>query len=92
MDTFLPSDFHFMVYFVTTEETHGFSHQNPLYEFSGCFSTVLLFLPVRKSIDSLKGKTKKPDKLNSFFKKRKTNSRHAGIQSKIYQRKKSEWM
>ena len=48
--------------------------------FSTCFS-----------IDSLKEKTKKPDKVNSFFKKRKTNSRHAGIQSQIYQKKKSEW-
>ena len=27
-----------------------------------------------------------------FLKKRKTNPRHVGIQSKIYQRKKSEWM
>ena len=39
----------------------------------------------------LKRKNKKPDKVNSFFKKRKTNSRHAGIQSKINQKKKSEW-
>ena len=92
MDTFLPSNSHFMVYFVTAGEMHGFSHQNPLCELSGCFSTVLLFLLVPKSIGSLKEKTKKPDKVNSFFKKRKTNSRHAGIQSKIYQKKKSEWM
>ena len=56
-----------MVYFVTTEEMHGFSHQNPLCEFSGYVSTVLLFVLVPKSIDYLKGKTKKPDKVNSFF-------------------------
>ena len=87
MNTFLPSDSHFMVYFVTTEEM-----QNPLCELSGCFSTVLLFLLVPKFIGSLKEKTEKPDKVNSFFKKRKTNSRHAGIQSKIYQKKKSESM
>ena len=54
------------------------------------FWTVLIFLLVPKSIDYLK--KKKSDKVNSFFKKRKTNSRHAGIQSKIYQKKKSEWM
>ena len=81
-----------MVYFVTTGDMHGFSHQNPLCKLSGCFSTVLFFLLVPKSIDSLKEKTEKTDKVNSFFKKRKTNSRHAGIQSKIYQKKKSEWM
>ena len=69
-----------------------FSHQSSLCELSSCFCTVLLFLLVPKSIDSLKEKTKKPDKVNSFFKKRKTNSRHGGIQSKIYQKKKSEWM
>ena len=40
---------------------------------------------------SLKRK-KKTDKVNPFLKKGKTNSRHAGIQSKIYQKKKSEWM
>ena len=54
------------------------------------FWTVLIFLLVPKSIDYLK--KKKSDKVNSFFKKRKTNSRHAGIQSKIYQKKKSEWI
>ena len=81
-----------MVYFVTTEEMHGFSHQNPLCQLSGCFSTVLFFLLVPKSIDSLKEKTEKTDKVNSFFKKRKANSRRAGIQSKIYQKKKREWM
>ena len=52
-------------------------------ELSGCFSTVLLFLLVPKSIDSLKEKTEKTGKVNSFFKKRKTKSKHAGIQSKI---------
>ena len=92
MDTFLPSDSCFMVYFVATGEMHDFSHQNPLSELSGYFPTVLLFLFDPKSIDSLKEKTKKPNKVNSFFKKRKTNSRYAGIQSKIYQKKKSEWM
>ena len=81
-----------MVYFVTTWEMHGFSHQNPLCELSGCFSTVLFFLLVPKSIDSLKEKTEKTDKVNYFFKKRKTNFRHTGIQSKIYQKKKREWM
>ena len=59
---------------------------------SGCFSTALFFLLVPKSIDSLKEKTEKTDKVNSFFKKRKANSRRAGIQSKIYQKKKREWM
>ena len=58
MDTFLPSDSHFMVYFVTTWEIHGFSHQNPLCDLSG-FSTVLFFLLVQKSIDSLKEETEK---------------------------------
>ena len=85
MDTFLPSDSHFVVYFVTTWKMHGFSHQNPPCELSGCFSTVLFFPLVPKSIDSLKEKTEKSDKANSFFfKKRKTNSIHAGIQSKKY--------
>ena len=71
MATFLPSDCHFMVYFVTTREMHRFFHQNPLCELSGCFSTALLFLLVPKSIDSIKEKTKKPDKVNSFFLKKK---------------------
>ena len=92
MDTFFPSDSHFLVYSVITGEMHGFSHQNSLCELSGCFSTVLLFLLVPKSIDSLKQNTKKLDKENYFFKKGKTNSKHAWIQSKIYQKKKSEWM
>ena len=70
MDTFLPSDSHFMVYFVTTWEMHGFSHQNPLCDLSGCFSTVF-FLIVPKSIDSSKEKTEKTDKSKSFFKKEK---------------------
>ena len=47
-----------MVYFVTTWEIHGFSHQNPLCDLSG-FSTVLFFLLVQKSIDSLKEETEK---------------------------------
>ena len=82
----------FMVYFVTTGEMHGFSHQNPLCELSGYFSTVLLILLVPKSIDSIKEKTKNSIRYTPFFfkKKRKTSSRHAGIQSKIYQKKKSE--
>ena len=67
MDTFLPSDSHFVVYFVTTWKMHGFSHQNPPCELSGCFSTVLFFPLVPKSIDSLKEKTEKSDKANSFF-------------------------
>ena len=92
MDTFLPSDSHIMVYFVTTWEMHGFSNQYPLSDISGYFSTVLFFLLVPKSINSLKEKTEKTDKLNSFFKKRKTSSRHTRIQSKIYEKKKSEWM
>ena len=84
--------FPFMVYFVTTGEMHGFSHQNPLCELSGYFSTVLLILLVPKSIDSIKEKTKNSIRYTPFFlkKKRKTSSRHAGIQSKIYQKKKSE--
>ena len=53
---FFPSDSYFMVYFVTTEEMHGFPHQNPLCELSSCFSSVLLFLLLTKSIDSLKEK------------------------------------
>ena len=82
--------FPFMVYFVTRWEMHGFPHQNPLCVLSGYFSTVLFFLLVPKSIDSLKEKTEKTDKVNYFFKKRKTNFRHTGIQSKIYQKKKRE--
>ena len=81
-----------MVYFVTTWEMHGFPHQNPLCDLPGYFSTVLFFLLVPKSIDSFKEKTEKTDKVNSFFKKRKTNFRHTGIQSEIYQKKKREWM
>ena len=50
--------FPFMVYLVTTGEMHGFSHQNPLCELAGCFFTVLQFLLVPKSIDSIKEKTK----------------------------------
>ena len=56
-----------IVYFVTTQEMHGFSHQNSFCELSGFFSTVLFFLLVPKSIDSLKEKTEKTDKVNSFF-------------------------
>ena len=70
MDTFLPSDFHYMVYFVTTWEMHGFSHQNPLCDLSGCFSTVLFFLLVPKSIDSLKNIKNREGKLR-FLKKEK---------------------
>ena len=57
--------------------------QNPPCEFSACFSTVLLGLLFPKSIDFLKEKTEKTVRVNSFFKKIKTSSRHAGIQSKI---------
>ena len=49
---------------------HGFSHQNPLCDLCGCFPTVLFFIAIPKSIDSLKEKTEKPDKVNSFFKKK----------------------
>ena len=56
-----------MVYFVTAWEMYGFSYQNPLRDLSGYFSTVLFFLLVPKSIDSLKEKTEKTDKVNSFF-------------------------
>ena len=87
MDTFLPSDSHFMVYFVTTGEMHVFSHQSPLCELSGCFSTVLLFLIVPKSIDSLKEKTEKPDKVNSFFKKEKTISGSLEFKAKCIKRR-----
>ena len=74
MDTFLPSDSHCMVYFVTTGEMHGFSHQNPLCELSGYFSTVLLILLVPKSIDSIKEKTKNSIRYTPFFfKKKKKN-------------------
>ena len=69
--------------------------ENPPPGPSGCFSTVLLFLLVPKSGDSLKEQTEKTDKVNSVFLKRKINSRHAGIiakQSKIYQKKKGAWM
>ena len=52
----------------------------------------IIFLLVPKSVDSWKENKEKTDKVNSYFKKRKTNSRHAGIQSKIYQKKKREWM
>ena len=37
-------------------------------------------------------KQKKPIRLTTSFKKRKTNSRHAGILSKIHQKKKRKWM
>ena len=43
---------------------------------------------VPKSGDSLKEKKEKTNKVNSFFKKRKFDSRDAGIQRKIYQKKK----
>ena len=59
---------------------------------SGSFCTELLFLLVPKSGYSLKEQTEKTDKVNSVFLKRKTNSSHARIQSKIYQKKKSAWM
>ena len=83
MDTFLPSDSHFMVYCVTTGDMHGFSHQNPLCKLSGCFSIVLFFLIVPKSIDSLKEKTVEPDKV-----KRKTNSGTLEFKAKHIKRRK----
>ena len=66
--------------------------QNPPCELSSCFSTVLLFLLVPKSVGSLKQQTEKIDKVNSVFLKRKINSRHTGIQSKIYKKKKKTCM
>ena len=66
---------------------HKKMQQNPPYELSGCFSAVLLFLLVPKSGNSLKEQTEKTDKVNSFFKKRKINSRYARFQSKKYQKK-----
>ena len=41
--------------------------QNPLCELLGCFSTVLVFLLVPKSGDSLKEQTEKTDKVVSIF-------------------------
>ena len=52
----------------------------------------IIFSTWSKTYWFLKRKTKKSDKINSFFKKRKTNSRHTRIQSKIYQKKKREWV
>ena len=65
MGTFLPSDSHRNVCF-TTWEMHGFSQQNPPCQLSGVFSTVLSFLLVPRSSDSLKEQTEKTDKVNSF--------------------------
>ena len=45
--------------------------QNQPHKLSGCFSTVLLFLLVIKSVDSLKEKQKKPIRLTPFLKKEK---------------------
>ena len=59
-----------MVYFATTWEMDRFFHLNSLCELSGCLSTVLFFLLVLKSIDCLKEKTEKTDKVNSFFLKK----------------------
>ena len=53
--------------------------QNPPWELSACFFTELFFLLIPESSDSWKEQTEKTDKVNSFFKKRKINSRHAGI-------------
>ena len=57
--------------------------QKPPCEVSG-----LLFLIVPKPGDSLKKKAEKTDEVNYFFKIRKVNSRHAGVRSEIYQKKK----
>ena len=45
--------------------------ENPPCELSGCFSTVLLFLLIPKSGDSLKEQTEKTDEVNSAFLKKK---------------------
>ena len=45
--------------------------QNQPHKLFGCFFTVLLFLLVIKSIDSLKEKQKKPIRLTPFLKKEK---------------------
>ena len=44
--------------------------QNPSCHLSGWFFTALLFLLIPKSIYSLKEKTEKTDKVDSFFKKK----------------------
>ena len=44
--------------------------QNPSCQLSGWFSTALLFPLIPKSIYSLKEKTEKTDKVDSFFKKK----------------------
>ena len=88
MDTFLSSDSHFTVYFVTAGEMHGFSHQNPLCELSGCFSTVLIFLLLPNLF--WKEKTKNSDKVNSFFKKEKPIPGTLGSKQNIS--KEEEWM
>ena len=46
---------------------HGKIQQNPPCDLSGCFSTVLFFLLVPNSGDSLKEQTEKTDKVNSVF-------------------------
>ena len=53
--------------------------QNQLCDISGRFSTVLLFLLVPKSSDSLKEQTEQTVKVNAVFLKRKINSRYAGV-------------
>ena len=79
--------FPFMVYFVTTWEMHGFPHQNSFCVLSGYFSTVLFFLLVPKSIDSLKEKTEKTDKVNYFLKKEKPISGTLEFKAKYIKRR-----
>ena len=55
--------------------------QNSPCELSGCFSTLLLFLLVPTSGDSLKEQTEKTDRVNSIFQKKK-NRFHARWNSK----------
>ena len=89
MGTFLPS---YGILFPLISKKHGKMQQNPPCELSGCFSTVWLLLLVPKSGNSLKEQTEKKQsgKLLFFKNKKKIDSRHAGIQRIIYQKKKSQ--
>ena len=69
----------------------GKMQQNPPSELPGWFLTVLCFLPTVPILKSDDIGTEKQDKVNSIFLK-KVNSRHAGIKSKIYQKKERTWM
>ena len=98
MGTFIPSDSHLMVHF-TIWEIHGFSHQfliarenaaKSTREFSASFSTVLLFLLVPISGDSLKEQTEKTDKVNSLFLKRKINPGTLEFKAKYIKRRRGQ--